>query len=135
MKTLRYIGMALLAVVLCVNFAACSDDDEDDVQTLSGTTWKIVSSDDEDMEGTSGATVAFKTDGTVKFNPDAGWNYARWTLNGNTLKIVLGEQNADDYIEGQISVNGNMATYRYHWADCDGEWEDTEYYTMTLQKQ
>ena len=29
MKTLRFIGVALLAVVLSVNFAACSDDDED----------------------------------------------------------------------------------------------------------
>lgn len=29
MKTLRFIGMALLAIVLCVNFSACSDDDED----------------------------------------------------------------------------------------------------------
>lgn len=28
MKTLRFIGMTLLAIVLCVNFAACSDDDE-----------------------------------------------------------------------------------------------------------
>ena len=28
MKTLRKIGMAFLAVVLCVSFAACSDDDD-----------------------------------------------------------------------------------------------------------
>lgn len=28
MKTWRFIGMALLAVILCVNFTACSDDDE-----------------------------------------------------------------------------------------------------------
>lgn len=41
MKTLRFIGMALLAVVLCMNFAACSDDD-DEPQTpsnLIGTVW------------------------------------------------------------------------------------------------
>ena len=41
MKTLRFIEMALLAVVLCVNFAACSDDD-DEPQTPSnhiGTVW------------------------------------------------------------------------------------------------
>ena len=29
MKTLRFIGMAILAVVLSVNFVACSDDDEE----------------------------------------------------------------------------------------------------------
>ena len=28
MKTFRLIGMALLAVVMCVNFASCSDDDD-----------------------------------------------------------------------------------------------------------
>ena len=28
MKTFRFIGMALLALVMCVNFASCSDDDE-----------------------------------------------------------------------------------------------------------
>ena len=38
---MRFIEMALLAVVLCVNFAACSDDD-DEPQTpsnLIGTVW------------------------------------------------------------------------------------------------
>ena len=29
MKTLRLIGATLLMVVLCVNFAACGDDDDD----------------------------------------------------------------------------------------------------------
>lgn len=28
MKTFRLIGMALLAIVMCVNFTSCSDDDE-----------------------------------------------------------------------------------------------------------
>lgn len=41
MKTLRFIGMALLALVLCVNFTACSDDDDEPetVTDLIGTTW------------------------------------------------------------------------------------------------
>ena len=30
MKTFRFIGMALLAIVMCVNFASCSDDDEEE---------------------------------------------------------------------------------------------------------
>lgn len=29
MKTWRFIGMVLLAVILCVNFTACSDDEEE----------------------------------------------------------------------------------------------------------
>lgn len=44
MKTLRFIGMTLLMVVLCLNFTACSDDDDDiDVSQLEGT-WGLVRS-------------------------------------------------------------------------------------------
>ena len=41
MKTLRAIGMALLAVFVCVNFAACSDDDDapQPLADLVGTVW------------------------------------------------------------------------------------------------
>ena len=46
MKTLRYIGMALVAMVLCVGLASCSDDDEEDGdkiytnEELVGTSWR-----------------------------------------------------------------------------------------------
>ena len=30
MKTLRFIGTTLLMIVLCLNFTACGDDDDDD---------------------------------------------------------------------------------------------------------
>ena len=30
MKTLRFIGMAIIAVIMSVNFMACSDDDDED---------------------------------------------------------------------------------------------------------
>ena len=33
MKTLRFIGMALFAVILNVNFIACSDDDEKNAES------------------------------------------------------------------------------------------------------
>ena len=35
MKTFRFIGMALLAVVMCVNFTSCSNDDEEQGETYS----------------------------------------------------------------------------------------------------
>ena len=44
MKTLRFIGMAVVAIIMSLNFAACSDDDEDiDVSQLEGT-WGLVRS-------------------------------------------------------------------------------------------
>ena len=30
MKTFRFIGMALLAIVMCVNFASCSSDNDEE---------------------------------------------------------------------------------------------------------
>lgn len=44
MKTFRYIGMALLAIMLCVGFVACSSDDDDETASaasaLVGTEWQ-----------------------------------------------------------------------------------------------
>ena len=38
MKTLRFIGMAVIAVIMSVNFTACSDDDDEAVaNALIGT--------------------------------------------------------------------------------------------------
>ena len=35
MKTFRFIGMAIIAVLLCVNFTACSNDDGDEPKSSS----------------------------------------------------------------------------------------------------
>ena len=45
MKTFRLIGMALLAVVMCMNFTSCSDDEEEQGETyrIEGT-WLLQSS-------------------------------------------------------------------------------------------
>lgn len=133
MKTLRFLGMALLAVVLCVNFAACSDDDEDEPQvtptTLAGTTWKITASDENGMEG---VTFTFKADGTVTVNPSM-WSKVTYSVNDSDLKIIF---NDDDCIEGAISINGNTATYKYKWYDIDGSVHGSgTQHNMTLQKQ
>lgn len=43
MKTLRFIGMALVAIIMSVNFVACGDDDDDksgDAANFIGK-WKI----------------------------------------------------------------------------------------------
>ena len=45
MKTLRLLGMALVAVVMCGNFTACSsdDDEEDEISTSFEGTWYLSS--------------------------------------------------------------------------------------------
>lgn len=131
--------MALLAFVMCMSFMACSSDDDNtpaDSNTLTGTTWKIISIDNGDPDLLNIITT-FNSDGTVKFIPNQGWNYARWDLSGNTLKIIVGEQTADDMLEGTISINGNSATFDCYWADADGNWteKDEPHMILHLQKQ
>ncbi len=143
MKTFKLIGMALLAIVMSVSFIACSSDDDDNQETtsisLAGTTWKVVSIDNggTNFEDWPGATATFNADGTVTFKPDTGWGYTRWTLSDNILKLVVGEDAADDYVEGTLSINGNSATWDCYWADVDGKWtnKDKTHAIVHLQKQ
>lgn len=146
MKTLRMIGLALVAIVLCVSFAACGSDDDDDNNGgggLAGTTWKVVgvSSSDadmlEDFNEWKGYTVKLNSNGTITFTPDAGWSYARWTYSAPTLKFTLGEGHADDCVVGALTISGNTAQWNCYWEDADGEWSNAarEHTIVTLQKQ
>ena len=50
MRTLRLIGLAIVAIVMSVNFAACSDDDDDfNTDDLVGL-WEGVTSEFEEKE-------------------------------------------------------------------------------------
>lgn len=75
MKTLRIIGMAVIAVIMSVNFAACGDDDDDfNTADLIGL-WEGVSSDsvekengqivDTDTDDLSDVRMRFNSDGTL----------------------------------------------------------------------
>lgn len=144
MKTFRIIGMAMVAILLSLNLVACSDDDDNEAgasASLAGTTWKVVSvvSQDEDWADFEGYSATFKSDGSITFNPSAGWSYAKWSLNGDVLKFTLGEGYADDCIVGRIAISGNTATWDCYWEDANGEWSDKDepesHATITLKKQ
>ena len=135
---------SLVAVTLCVfmtmAFTSCSDDDDEPGnKSLAGTSWIILSNVDDSNGMASdeivGLTMSFQKDGNIKFTPAYGWTYAKWSLSGNVLKLILGEDEADDYMEGTLVINGNNATYKYSWYDCDGKWGGDDHYTMTLQKK
>ena len=140
MKTLRYVGMAVLAIMLCVNFTACSDDEDEEKQpttppeetpappqeetpatpaTLAGTTWKITSSTDDGVF--PGISLTFHEDKTVTTDsPDftVGLTYE---AKGNTLKIVwLWGGAYNEYMEGPLTIEGNTATYTFNWFNMDG---------------
>lgn len=72
MRTLRLIGFAIIAIVMSVNFAACSDDDDDfNTDDLVGL-WEGVTSEFEEKE--NGQTVDKDTesldDERIRFNSD-----------------------------------------------------------------
>lgn len=85
MKTLRLIGLAIVAIVMSVNFVACSDDDDDfNVSDLEGL-WEGVTSEfeekengqvvDKDTESLDDQRIKFNSDGTVISYYKAGSNW------------------------------------------------------------
>jgi len=130
MKTLRLIGMAIIAVIMSINFVACDDDDEDsntiDTSSLVGT-WGLVRCAGWEVcsEKTEKEVWEWTND---PFNPDvdsekihiekiaesgysissyyytgSDWKYVgaqRGTLNGNTVELQDYEVN----FEGNLTI-------------------------------
>ena len=130
MKTFRLIGMALLAVVMCVNFTSCSDDDDNANSAIQGTQEYTSSTD----EGLNSGYFTFKSDGSLIWNDgeDITSNNS-YILQLDKLKIILNDN--DDYLIGTIVFSGNKATYNDTWHDCDGQWDHDEIHSMMLTKQ
>ena len=59
MRNFKLIGMALLAIVLCVNFVSCSDDDKDiDVNSLEGT-WGLIQESGTEYDSKEGERIPY----------------------------------------------------------------------------
>ncbi len=148
--------MAIVAVVLSVSLCACSDDDDDDdngtvssglESQLQGTAWKVISDTDDDYN--TGSIFTFNKDKSLTVSPADWWwtdsdyklgyewgsdweDGVWWSVDGDVLTI---DWNHDDCTEGTFIIDGNTATYTYRWYDYDGEWENSYYDTMILEKQ
>lgn len=114
MKTLRYIGMALLAVILCVNTTACSDDNDENssiptLVDLVGSVWSGTDPEGYNVEVTieSATTISVAVSGngyegesTHTFTYDEETGIARFTydgvdcvasISGNSMTVNMGE--------------------------------------------
>ena len=94
MKTLRLIGMALLAMVLSVSFTACSDDEPESNKSLIGI-W---------IESWYDDIIEFKADGSgywAEALGDTDVAYFYWTYKDGMLTIV----NVDGETEEARLVN------------------------------
>ena len=126
MKTLRMFGMALLAILMCVNFASCSsDDDEEDAKTYAELiigTWNLV---DEDYSG----SLTFRTDGTGTATEESWSDPFTWKLSGSTISFTMdNEDGTKDVCEQTIKeLTETKLVLSYY--------EDGEYWTETYKRR
>ena len=92
MKTLRLFGMALSAILLCISFNSCSDDDDggDAVGSAVVGKWNQTTTYTSYYKGkvestwTERSTAEFRNDGTALLHDH---EYYRWSLTGNTMAL------------------------------------------------
>ena len=99
MKTLRFIGMAIVAIIMSVNFVACSDDD-----------------DDNPIVGT------FNADGSgiwqeFKDNKQTDSESFKYSVDGDKITFTW----TDEVYTSTFSISGNRLTIKDN--------EDSETYT------
>lgn len=119
MKTLRMIGMALVAVLMGMNFASCNDDDAIEKSAYSEQIvgkWEITNYA---SMGTWHDSYAFKNDGTMAFNTLGHVDQSviingDWNISGDKLTIEL---RYDDYIEPKEYTIIEMKSDEMHWQD------------------
>lgn len=128
MKTLRFIGMAIIAVIMSVNFMACSDDDEEDKQsnTVIGT-WQVTASTyNEEI----GDTYTFYSDGKglLEWEDNDGNDSGtfKYKVNSDYTTISIDYEDGDGYEEIRMSITDN-ALMQWTYAD-------EEDYKMTLKR-
>ena len=109
MKTLRFIGTALLAVVLCVNFAACSDDDDEpNGETPSGKTLKPSSLTWMDGSWTDYSYDAQGRVSKVEEYDETGDLYNSTTIEYNDNNIVATTNNGEHRDVCTLNSNGQI---------------------------
>ena len=115
MRTLRLIVLAIVAIVMSVNFTACSDDDDDfNISDLEGL-WEGVTSEfeekengqvvDKDTESLDDQRIRFKSDGTITSYYKSGSNWivedeGTWSVkNGKIYMRADGEEDVAKILE------------------------------------
>lgn len=121
MKTLRFVGTALLAVVLCVNFAACSDDDGEKGLLYSSNdvigVWQCVSQTGDDCldKFIPGDIIKFFDSEYVEpYDP----NYPQVVFGKNYyINWVNGWHRLDNYTEYTLEEMMSMTEDDFVWCD------------------
>lgn len=95
MKTLRLFGVTIVMVLLAVNFAACSSDDDEDNSSLIGT-WI----GGEIIPPSAIEHLIFKSDGKGTWDEDS----FKYTINSNKVVIDYGDNDPETWT---FSISNN----------------------------
>lgn len=107
--------MAIIAVIMSVNFTACSDDDEDEKQsnTIIGT-WKVTGDSDSDEEYNAiGEVYTFYSNGTVSVEYKGGSGVYNYKLNSDNTILSIDYEDGDGYEEMYLEITGNRMKWTY----------------------
>lgn len=132
MKTLRFIGVALLAVVLSVNLASCSDDDEEDVKNdlfsiITSGAWEQDGDDDIFVVSKDGTGFEYNSHEAYKLKEKTGYSFT-WEYKNNIVSVELAAKYKDgvkteeryDYIEMTVlSYDKNKIIFKIENSDDD----------------
>ena len=149
MKTLRFLGMTLLMVMLAVNFTACSDDEDEqiiiDQANLIGkwqSTWEkihkvengkeVVTSD----EAYTNGLWEFKTGGTcIESYVDGGHiETSRWSLKDNKLTISYSDGYSDVLTVNELTATKLILAFE-DWDNTDDGGLELDDITTTTYKK
>lgn len=92
MKTIRFIGMAILAIVISVSFIACSSDDNDEtekdnfVSIITNGAWSQDGDNDIISISKDGTGFMFEDSGFYNSNTKTGYSFS-WVYSNNTITI------------------------------------------------
>lgn len=149
MKTLKFLGMTLLMVMLAVNFTACSDDEDEQAiieqANLIGkwqSTWEkihkvengkeVVTSD----EAYTNGLLEFKADGTcIESYADSNYKETnRWSLKDNKLTLSYSDGYSDVLTINELTTNKLVLAFE-DWDNTDDGGLELDDITTTTYKK
>ena len=115
--------MAIVAVIMSVNFTACSDDDEDDKQsnTIIGT-WEVTGDSDSDEEYNGiGEIYTFYSNGTVLNEWENDFYTYNYKLNSDNTILSIDYEDGDGYEEMYLEITDNKLM-KWTYVNYEGEY-------------
>ncbi len=110
MKTFRFIGMALIAILMCVNFTSCSSDDDEIIKDDDGVVTsekKLIEVKEAYEDGTNTMTFSYDSKGKLISIVEKDYD----SSNSDITNIIWGENTVKESSDGEsitYSINDGL---------------------------